>query len=141
MENLNLEVLNKEMERLAVLENRYTEIFLTNDKSFDRPTLKYIRDQADFYRSEAAKVRGVVLGIIAQSANITVEVVAKKAVAEEVEAKPAVVEAFVVAKPAPKVVVEATPVPEEFEVEADDEEEEGPFTEVADVEVKTPNKK
>ena len=133
MENLNLEVLNKEMERLAVLENRYTEIFLTNDKSFDRPTLKYIRDQADFYRSEAAKVRGVVLGIIAQSANITVEVVAKKVVVEEPEVKPVVVET-VVAKPVVVAAPVAAPAPELFE-------DEDPFTEVADVEVKTTSKK
>lgn len=130
MEVSNLEVLSKEMERLAILENKYTDTFLGNDKSFDRPTMKYIRDQADFYRNEVAAVRRVVLMVISSAYPVlpcvAAEVLVPKAAKEPASEEAAPTDVEVAKVEAPKV---AAPKVEEVEVEEDDVVED-PFAEL-----------
>lgn len=60
MTELNVEFFSKELERLSILENKYTDAWLdglNGTKKFDRPTMKVLRDQADFYQNAAAYVR------------------------------------------------------------------------------------
>lgn len=78
MTELNVEFFSKELERLSVLENKYTDAWLeglNGTKKFDRPTMKVLRDNADFYQNAAAYVRNSLLPTVpVMSIPVAVEV-------------------------------------------------------------------